>query len=57
MKSDKDKKGAAALVLAGTEAGLDMDNALAEYDKWAQLIENEYPLNGKVEPEPQESLL
>lgn len=41
----KDKKGVAALLMAGAEAGLDMDNALADYDRWAQLIKEKYPLD------------
>jgi hypothetical protein len=40
----KDKKGVATLLLAGSEAGLDMDNALAEYTSWVELIEKNYPL-------------
>ncbi|MCP4537721.1 MAG: AAA family ATPase [Chloroflexi bacterium] len=49
MKGSKDKKGAAAMVLAGTETGLDIDNALVEYNDWVRLIEEKYPLgdNGK----------
>ncbi|MCP4543875.1 MAG: hypothetical protein GY832_42720 [Chloroflexi bacterium] len=46
MKDITDKKGRAALVLDGTLAGLDSDNALTEYDQWAKLIESKYPLGG-----------
>jgi hypothetical protein len=47
LKGNKDKQGAGALVLAGAEAGLDMDNALAHYPQWVELIKEKWPLNGE----------
>jgi hypothetical protein len=49
LKGSDDKQGAGALVLAGAEAGLDMDNALAHYPQWVELIKEKWPLNGEGE--------
>jgi hypothetical protein len=49
LKGNQDKQGAAALVMAGAEADLDMDNALAHYPQWVELIKTKWPLNGEGE--------
>ena len=49
LKGSSDKQGAAALVLAGAEVDLDMDNALAHYPQWVELIKTKWPLNGGQE--------
>jgi hypothetical protein len=57
LKSGKDKQGAGALVLAGAEAGLDMDNALAHYPQWVELIKEKWPLNGALDLEVKDGAL
>jgi hypothetical protein len=49
MKNRNDPDGRAAVVLAGAEVGLDMDNALAHYTQWTELIKEKWPLNGDGE--------